>query len=264
VQDADGEVAFIGTGASRSDILIYRSVEVKATNSIEERNASVPQMYGKIRMEDVDVEEDYMGAIATATARPTAVLADDHKYARVNASTKSAAARPRPRGGPKSGYSGVGLHDIASDDSSSCTSSDYETDTESSISISSEKDTCMEDDSTIIHMDSSQAPKLSPQQRTLVSSPKKSRQPLRPHPHAHHHKEGWYRCTFAQGAWIKFEPSIYAANIGTVDLGDMLHVSDRVACSYEDPSILYAQLHSGGWIRVLKDDKKVITHEGDL
>lgn len=274
VQDADGEVAFIGTGASRSDILVYRSVEVKATNSKEDLNASVPQMYGKIRMEDVDVEEDYMGAIAaatatataTATVRPTAVLADGHKYARVNASTKSEAARPRPRprGDPKSGYSGVGLHDIGSDSSSSCTSSDYETDTESSISISSEKDTCMEDDSTIIHVDSSQAPKPSPHQGTLVSSPKKSRQPLRPHPHAHHHKEGWHRCTFAQGAWIKFEPSIYATNIGTVDLGDILHVSDRVACSYEDPSILYAQLHSGGWIRVLKDDKKVITHEGDL
>jgi len=274
VQDADGEVAFIGTGASRSDILVYRSVEVKATNSKEERNASVPQMYGKIRMEDIDVEEDYMGAIATATAtatataRPTAVLADDHKYARVNTSAKSAAARPSPlpRGDPKGkgGYSG--LHDMASDSSSSCTSSDYETDTESSISISSEKDTCMEDDSTIILVDSSQAPKSSPQQQTLglVSSPKKSRQPLRPHPHAHLHKEGWHRCTFAQGAWIKFEPSIYAANIGTVDLGDILHVSDKLACSYEDPSILYAQLYSGGWIRVLKDDKKVITHEGDL
>ena len=78
------------------------------------------------------------------------------------------------------------------------------------------------------------------------------------------HLAGMYKCTYKHGAWIKSEPEVSAANVGVLNFGDDVLVTEFVMTSIEEPGVKYAKLHGGGWVRLNKDAHRVMTHHSEL
>jgi len=73
--------------------------------------------------------------------------------------------------------------------------------------------------------------------------------------------KGHYLCTYAHGAWIKRAPEINAENIGEIDEGDIVDVSENTEMSVDENGTpcAFVQLLSGGWVRLEKGGEKVLT-----